>query len=237
MSDWKPKRFWSSADVIEAGTGFTVHLDSRPVRTPAKAALVVPTRALAGEIAREWDAQDGQVNPLTMPFTRSANAAIDKVALQRDEVAELLAAYGDTDLLCYRADSPAELVARQTGAWDPLLDWADEALGARLIPVAGVMHQPQSKRALAALAAQVHALDDFALTAFHDLVGMSGSLILGFAALHDLRPAAELWALSRVDETYQAELWGVDEEAAEIAARKESEFMHAKAFYDLSRPI
>lgn len=237
MSEWKAKRFWDAASVEEVDGGFTVRLDGRPVKTPAKAPLVVPTQALAACIAAEWDAQEGEVNPATMPFTRSANAAIDKVTQQHAEVADLIAAYGDADLTCYRADSPAELVARQAQAWDPLIEWIHQRHGVRLVPVSGVMHQPQDIRALERLSAQTHALDAFALTAFHDLVGMSGSLVIGFAALENLHPAEHLWALSRIDETYQEELWGKDEEASELAAKKQSDFLHAKAFYDLSRPI
>lgn len=235
MSEWKAKRFWKEAKADETGTGFTVRLDGRPVKTPAKASLAVPTRALAERIAEEWNTQEGEIDPLSMPFTRSANAAIDKVGPQHGEVAGLIAEYGDSDLLCYRAEGPETLCARQSAAWDPLLDWAADALEARLHPVAGVMHHPQDRAALERLAARVHGMDAFTLTAFHDLVGISGSLIIGFAALHDLRPAPELWALSRIDETWQAEQWGADEEAEAQAARKESDFLHAKAFHDLVR--
>lgn len=235
MSEWKAKRFWKTAKVAETEQGFTVHLDGRPVKTPAKAPLVVPTRAMADAIAKEWDAQDGDIAPYTMPVTRAANAAIDKVTHQHAEVAQMIAGYGDTDLICYRADSPAELVARQAEAWDPLLDWAADALGARLKPVTGIMYSPQDPKALAALAQRVHQMDAYSLTAFHDLVGMSGSLIIGFAALHDLHDIQALWRLSRIDEIWQAELWGVDEEAQEQAAKKESEFLAAKIFYDLAK--
>lgn len=235
MSVWKAKRFWTDASVEEVEGGFTVQLDGRPVKTPAKALLVVPTRALAGRIAAEWDAQDGEIDPFTMPFTRSANAALDKVAHQHSEVAELIAAYGDADLTCYRAESPVELVARQAEAWDPLLEWMAQRHAVRLNPVSGVMHKPQDTSMLQLLSGKTHALDAFALTAFHDLVSLSGSLVIGLAALENLHPAKQLWALSRIDETYQEELWGKDEEADQLAARKESEFLHAKAFYDVSR--
>ncbi|NHQ74011.1 ATPase [Roseovarius gahaiensis] len=235
MSEWKAKRFWKTAKVAETEQGFTVHLDGRTVKTPAKAPLVVPTRAMANAIAQEWDAQEGDIAPYTMPVTRAANAAIDKVTHQHAEVAQMIAGYGDTDLICYRADSPAELVARQAEAWDPLLDWAADILDARLKPVTGIMYSPQDPKALAALAQRVHQMDAYSLTAFHDLVGMSGSLIIGFAALHDLHDIQALWRLSRIDEIWQAELWGVDEEAQEQAAKKESEFLAAKIFYDLAK--
>lgn len=235
MSDWKAKRFWKEAGVVEEEGGFGVRLDGRAVRTPAKAALIVPTRALAEAIAAEWNAQEGKIDPGTMPFTRSANAAIDKVARQKSEVAEMLAAYGDSDLVCYRATGPVELIEKQAAAWNPLLDWTESVLSAKLLVVEGVVHVPQDAAALARLRAHVDALDIWALTAFHDLVSLSGSLVIGFAALDGFYPVETLWSLSRVDETWQAEQWGSDEEAEEMAARKQSDFIHAKRFYDLSR--
>ncbi|MRU15136.1 ATPase [Roseovarius sp. A21] len=235
MSEWKAKRFWKEARVVEAEGGYSVELDGRGVKTPAKRKLVVPTRAMAQAIAEEWDAQEGEIDPGQMPVTRSANAAIDKVALQHAEVARMLADYADSDLLCYRAESPAELVTRQAEAWDPLLDWADREFGARLIPVSGVMHQPQSPKALEVMAKRAHGMDNFTLTAFHDLVGLSGSFVIGLAAMHDMRETRALWQLSRVDEQWQEELWGPDEEATAVAARKESEFLHAKRFLNLAQ--
>ena len=235
MSAWKAKRFWKTATVTEAPGGYGVHLDARRVRTPAKAPLVVPTRALAEEIAREWNSVDDKIDPSKMPYTRSANAAIDKVAHQHAEVAQMIADYGDADLVCYRAEAPQELSERQAEAWDPLLDWADSALKVKLLPVVGVVHSPQGPVALAHLHHRVEELDSWALTAFHDLVSLSGSLVIGFAALHDLHPAETLWGLSRVDETWQQEQWGSDEEALFMASRKESDFLHAKRFYDISR--
>lgn len=235
MSEWKAKRFWKEARVTEQNGGYTVLLDTRPVRTPAKAELRVPSRALAEAIAREWDAQEGEIQPQAMPVTRAANAAIDKVSIQHAEVADLLADYGDSDLLCYRAESPQGLVARQAEAWDPMLDWAERELGARLKPVQGVIHAPQDAAALSTLRRQVHAMDPFALTAFHDLVGLSGSLVIGFAALTDEHDIKALWEMSRIDETWQEEQWGKDDEASATAAAKESAFIAAKRFHDLAR--
>lgn len=234
MSDWKPKRFWTDSTVVEADGGFTVELDGRRVKTPAKAGLILPTRAMADAVAAEWDAQDKEVDPASMPFTRSANAAIDKVRLQHAEVADMLADYGDSDLLCYRATHPEALQQRQADQWDPALDWADQTLGARLIPVAGVLHQPQPEKAVQTLRQQVHGLDSFQLAAFHDLVSLSGSLILGFAAAQGWRDAEEIWAISRLDENWQIEQWGHDDEAHAVAETKKAAFLHAKRFFDLS---
>ncbi|WP_375174788.1 ATP12 family chaperone protein [Pseudooceanicola sp.] len=236
MSEWAPKRFWKITEVSEEAGGYAVTLDGRPVRTPAKAPLIVPTRALAEMIAAEWDAQEDKVDPRGMPVTRGANAAIDKVAVQHAEVADMLAAYGDSDLLCYRADSPAELIARQAAGWDPLLDWLAAHYGVRLDPRTGIMPAPQSEAALARLRAEVHGMDAFELAAFHDLVSLSGSLVIGLAATCDVQPIEDLWALSRIDEHWQAEQWGVDDEAAEAEEIKRRSFLDAKRFYDALHP-
>ena len=235
MSEWAVKRVWTESTVTTAEGGFTVTLDGRSVRTPLKTPLVVPTEALARAIAAEWDAQQEQVAPGTMPVTRSANAALDKVATQRQEVIALLTEYGTTDLLCYRAEGPEALVARQAEAWDPLLDWAAQRLGSRLFPVSGVMYQPQPKDNLAALNRPVDGMAAFALTGFHDLVTLSGSLVIGLAVHDDHLSAEAAWPLTRIDETYQQDLWGTDEEAAEMAARKRADFLHAARFIALSR--
>ena len=235
MSEWKLKRFWKSETVSDVQDGFTVLLDGRGVRTPAKAQLVVPTRALAEAIAAEWAAQEGEVDPAAMPFTRSANAAIDKVRVQQAEVADMLADYADSDLLCYRAEGPDDLVARQALVWGPYLDWAAEALDARLTPVPGVMHAPQDAGALKRLRALTHKQSHFELAAFHDLVSLSGSIILAFAAVHAFADADAIWDASRLDEIWQIEQWGSDEDAIDVAERKKAAFLHANSFWSASR--
>lgn len=234
MSEWKARRFWKEANIIREAEGFGVLLDGRPLRTPAKAALVLPTEALACEVAAEWDAQGDVVEPNSMPFTRSANAAIDKVCPQQDDVAAMIAAYGDSDLLCYRAESPEELVERQAEAWDPILYWLKSQHDIVLVPVTGVMHQAQSALSIERIHELTRFMNAFELTGFHDLVGLSGSFGLGLAATERMKPAEELWALSRVDETWQSEQWGIDEEAEEAAAIKEQAFAHAMRFFELS---
>ncbi|MEP2030486.1 MAG: ATP12 family protein [Paracoccaceae bacterium] len=235
MSEWAQKRFWSSADAIDTRNGFTVHLDGRAIKTPAKAALVVPTRALAMAIAAEWNDQGDKIDPRTMPATRTANAAIDKVKPQFSEVAEMVAAYGDTDLLCYRATEPQELVARQKAAWDPFLRWAQTDLGVTLSPIPGLLHRPQSPEALAELGRLTFALSDFELAAFHDLVGISGSLILGFAATVNRWTGTALFEISQLDEIWQQEQWGSDEDAVAATKVKLTAFLDAKRFYELCR--
>jgi chaperone required for assembly of F1-ATPase len=235
MSDWKPKRFWTETAIAEVEGGFAVTLDGRPVRTPAKAPQVVPTRALAEAVAAEWEAQQGEVRPDTMPATRMVNSAIDKVAPQHDEVAGLLAAYGETDLICHRATAPEALVRRQAEAWDPLLDWAQAALGARLTPVAGVIPTQQDTTALKRLARRTRSFDPFELAAFHDVVTLTGSLVLAFAAVEAVYDSETIWALSQIDEVWQAERWGEDEEAAEHMALKKQAFLDALRIFWLLR--
>lgn len=235
MADWAPKRFWTSAGVTAVEGGFAVALDGRPVKTPAKAPLVVPTEALAEAIAAEWDAQAKVVDPRTMPVTRAANSAIDTVSPNRATVQGMIGAYGESDLLCYRAESPAPLIARQAAAWDPLLDWAAQSLEAPLRVTAGIVHVAQPPQSLEKLLARLESFSDFELVALHDLVALSGSLVIGLAAAADVAPAADLWTVSRIDEEYQAELWGQDEEAAEVAALKRADFLQARAFLDLAR--
>ena len=234
MSGWTAKRFWTETRVEEVDGGFTVRLDGRAVKTPAKTLLVVPTRAMADQIAAEWDAQQGRVDPRTMPWTRSANAALDKVGTQFAEVATLLAAYGDTDLLCYRAEGPAELVLRQTEGWDPLLAWCATALNAPLSATTGVMPVGQPAESLARLAARIAQMTAFQLTGFHDLVAISGSLVLALAVADRRLSAEEAWHLSRLDEQWQAELWGHDEEAGALEAARHDGFLHAERFYRFS---
>ena len=233
MSEWKAKRFWKQASATQTDGGWQVLLDGRPVRTPAKAALLLPSRALAEAVAAEWDAQEERIDPRAMPATRTANSAIDKLALQREEVAEMLASYGASDMLCYRAETPAELVARQAAEWDPLLDWAETAYGARLRPTAGIMPVTQDAAALERLAAPVREMEPFALAAFHDLVALSGSLVLALAVVADRLDPEEAWRLSRIDEEWQIEQWGEDEEAEAMAQVKRAAFLDAARFWKL----
>ena len=221
------KRFWKAATAEPSDEGWSVLLDGRPVRTPAKRAVVVPTETIAQRIAAEWDAQDGEVQPLSMPMTRTAATCLDRVSPELDAVRDNLAAYGETDLLCYRADRPEGLVFRQQTAWDPVLDWAGHAHGARLATGAGVMHIAQPAPALARLRDQVDAMPAWPLTAFADLVTISGSLVLALAVRDGHVDAETAWQASRVDEQWNIDEWGEDYEAAQQTARREADFLHA----------
>lgn len=233
MSAWTARRFWTEATVQPEGAGFAVMLDSRPVRTPLKAPLVLPTEALARAVAAEWQAQTGTVNPATMPFTRTANSAIDKVAPQFADVAAMLAEYGGSDLLCYRATDPEALIARQAAAWNPLLDWVAGEFGTPLAATQGVVPIAQPVSSLAALGAAVSAQSPFQLAAFHDLVAITGSLVLALAVTRGRLSAEDAWALSRIDEDWQIEAWGQDDEAAGTAALKRAAVLQADRFYAL----
>lgn len=234
MSGWTAKRFWSEVTTAPVEGGYGLFLDGRPVKTPAKSTVVVPTPILADAMADEWRAVEEVIDPNTMPMTRSANAAIDKVATQFAEVAEMIAAYGASDLLCYRAESPEALCQRQADGWDPLLDWAESAYNARLNPVAGLMPIAQEDAAVARLRTAVHAQTPFQLTALHDLVAISGSLILGLAVTRGRLTGEQAWALSRIDEDWQVEQWGEDEEASAMAAHKREALLHAERLYAMA---
>lgn len=233
MTGWASKRFWTEVSVAPEGGAWAVRLDDRPVRTPLKAPLVVPTEPFAEEVAGEWRAQGAEIDPRAMPATRLANAALDKVAAQRAEVAAMLAGYGASDLLSHRAEAPERLVERQRAAWDPVMAWAAEALGAPLAHGQGVMPVAQDPASLDRLRARVDAIPPFRLAAFHDLVALSGSLVLALAVTEGWLAPEEAWSLSRLDEDFQAEEWGVDEEAAEAAAARRRAFLDAARFWRL----
>jgi chaperone required for assembly of F1-ATPase len=193
----------------------------------------MPTEAMAQAAAEEWRAQVGVVRPETMPITRYANSAIDKVAPQFDAVTRLIAAYGGTDLICYRAELPPALVARQAAAWDVLLDWAADVLGAPLVTTRGVMHVAQPTGSLAVLQARLAAMTPFQVAALHDLVAISGSLILGLAVTEGRLTGAEAWTISRIDEDWQIEEWGEDAEAGVMAQHRREALLAAERFYRL----
>lgn len=234
MAGWAAKRFWKEAAVVEVPGGFAVALDGRHVKTPGKLALVMPTREMAAAVAAEWDAQQGEIRPSSMPLTRYANSAVEKVSAQFEAVVEVVAAYGGSDLLCYRAGEPPALVQRQAAGWDPLLDWADKALGARLTVTSGLMPVGQPGESLDALTAAVRAHTPFQLSALHDLVAITGSLVLGLAVARGRLSPEDAFDLSRIDEHFQAEIWGRDEEAAEVEALKRRDLAVAGQFFRYS---
>lgn len=226
------KRVYDSAAVTEAEGGWGISLDGRPLRTP----LVLPTQALAEAIAAEWNAQGESVEPATMPLTRLASTARDRVASQREAVIDEIAAYGASDLLCYRAEHPQALVQRQAEAWQPLLDWAARRYDAPLAVTSGVLPVAQAPQSLAALRAAVADYDSFALAVLHAATHASGSLILALALATGHLDAAAMAEVSQLDETYQAEKWGQDAEAEERLAGLRAQLRDAERFLGLLGP-
>ena len=229
------KRFYKDAAVAAVGGGFGVALDGKPVRTPAKATLAVPSSALAEAVAGEWRAQEEEVVPAAMRLRRLACAAIDRVAGEREAVIEETTGYGGSDLLCYWAEYPVQLQRRQAETWRPLLDWTARALGASLAVTEGVVPVAQEESALIQLRAAVAAYDHWMLTALHAATTVTGSLVLGLALAHEEIDAERAWAASRLDHDFQAEKWGEDAEAAEAAAGLRAELDAAVRFMDLLR--
>jgi len=223
------KRFYKTVTV----DGRAVLLDGKSVRTPRGADPALPTAALAEAIAEEWRAQADEIVPA--PLTKLANTAIDGVAPRRAEVIAEIAAFARHDHLCYRTDTPSELVARQNEAWDPLLDWAAERFGAPLHTAHGVTSVTQPEASLAALTRAVESLDDFTLAALHVTAAITGSLVLALAVANGRLSAAEAFAASQVDERYQAEKWGRDAEAEARTRHLAAELDAAARFMDLSR--
>ncbi len=235
MAEWAAKRFWKDAIVVAEGADWAVELDGRRLNTPGRSPMLLPTRALAVDVASEWAAQGEAVDPGSMPYTRSANSAIDTVRPGRDAIARQLSEYAETDLTCYRATAPAELVARQRTAWDPLLDWAAERAGVRLRVTAGVMPVQQQDQANPAYFQIVNTFSDFELAGLYELIVLSGSIVIGLATAQNHISPEHGWDASRIDETWQAEQWGRDSEAEAEADLKRAAFLHAAGFLQKSR--
>ena len=220
-----PRRFWKEVSAEPTGRGgFRILLDGRPVKTPGKRELVLPRADLAELVAAEWRAQTVHLDPGTMPVTRLANSVIDGVVDRFDEVADDAAKYAATDLVCYRAAAPERLAARQTEAWDPLLDWLEDRFGARLLVAEGIVHVAQEGEALARLRAALADFDAWRLAGFHTATTLTGSFVVALALAEGRLDAAAAWALAHLDETWNAELWGRDDEAEERLAHRRVEY-------------
>jgi chaperone required for assembly of F1-ATPase len=208
------RRVYREVTTRQVESGWGIALDGSPILSPARHELIVPSAALAEAIAAEWDAQKEEIRPATMPLTRLAATAIDRTSAQRDQVVAETANYAGTDLVCYRADHPPALVARQQAEWQPLIDWAMLRYDAGLAVTNGILPQPQSPAALKAFATAVAAQDDFRLTALHAMTAACGSLVIALALMEGRLDAAAAFAVSQLDETFQIEAWGEDAEAA-----------------------
>ncbi len=227
------RRFYKEATALADGSVWRIALDGKVVKTPAKNPLSLPTQALAEAVAAEWAAQDVKVKPDTMPLMQLASTAIDRVAPDRARIIAETAGYAATDLVCYRAEGPDELVARQAASWDPLIDWLRERYDVSLQVASGVMAIPQSHQSLAALTRAVAAQDDLRLTALGVITGAAGSLAIGLALLEGRIGPEEAAAAAQLDELYQAERWGLDPEAERRRAGQKADLIAARRFLDL----
>ncbi|WP_428149071.1 ATP12 family chaperone protein [Brevundimonas sp.] len=223
-SEERLKRFWkeASAAAEEAG-GWVVLLDGRAPKTPAHNRFLLPTEAAARMVADEWGAQGEFIEPGTMPATRIAATAIDRVAVTREPVAEEIAAYVGSDLLCYLAEHPTPLVAEQAKAWAPWREWAERELGVVVQPTSGIVHVEQPPESIATVRELALELDDFRLTALAMAVPLLGSAILGLAMQRRALSGEDAFEISRIDEAFQERQWGVDAEAGERTAARRAE--------------
>lgn len=228
------KRFYREAAAAQAEDGWTVALDGRPVRTPARAPLVLPSAALAEAVAAEWNAQEEEIRPADMVLTGLANAAIDRIAPDRAAFAAGLARYAETDLLCYRAEAPPSLVARQAAVWDPILDWAAGRYDVAFVVTEGVVHRPQPAATVARISTAYAAFAPLLLAALNSVVTITGSAVLGLAFAEARIGAGELWSAGQLDEIWQAEHWGEDPLAAASREARQRALAGAEALRDLS---
>ena len=227
------RRFWKEVTVEQDEAGWAVRLDGRALRTPARASLSVPNRALADAIAEEWRSVGDEIDPSAMPVTGFANAAIDRVAPERQAFASGLGRYAEADLACYRSEWPPELVERQEQGWDPLLAWARRRYDVDLATTSGLVHIPQPPATVDRLVHEVTALDPFRLAGLSSLVTIGGSLIAGLAVLENAIPAEEGWGAVSLDERWQLEQWGTDAEAERALENRRRDFLAAARFLEL----
>jgi chaperone required for assembly of F1-ATPase len=228
-----PKRFYKTVSVEDKEAGLALLLDGKPVRTPGKAPLVLPTRALAEAVAEEWRGQGDRIDPATMPLTKLANSAIDGVSGREQAVIDDIMAYAGSDLLCYRADAPRGLIEAQRNHWDPILAWAESALGAPLALAEGVVHVAQPQASLDRLKHKLLGRDKFGLAALHVLTALSGSALLALAVAEARATPEEAWQAAHVDEDWQIAQWGEDAEAAARRAARWRDFAAAARLLSL----
>ena len=211
------KRFYKAVSAAPAEGGFAVLLDGKPVKTPGRNMLVLPTENLAAAIVQEWQAQGEEIIATTMPLLRLANTVVDGVAVNPVGVIDAILRFGENDLLCYRAHQPPELAERQRAGWNPLLDWVRQRHGAHMRVAEGLTHVDQTPDALLALRQALEDFDPFTLGGLHVIASITGSVVLALAVAEGFISGPDAFALSRIDEVYQAEKWGEDVQAAKRA--------------------
>lgn len=233
MSVWAKKKNWVNTSIKSAGSSFAVLLDNNYLYTPKKSMVLLPTLKLAQAVADEWSAQKGVIEPQTMPITRLSNSAIDKVYKNFDSILSEILCFGDTDLVCYRAESPEDLVSLQETLWDPILLWAKEKLDVDLKTTKGIIYQPQEPAHKQKLLQELKSFDYFSLTGFYELVTISGSLLIALAVFRDYLSPEDGLNRSFLDEDWQKKQWGQDEESTKNKAYKLDEFQTAFKFLKL----
>jgi len=227
------KRFWKEVGIERAGEGWAIRLDGRPVKTPARAPLEVPTDALAEAVAEEWRGVSERIDPRTMPLTGLANAAIDRIKPVRETFAKGLANYAEADLACYRSEGPRALVDRQERDWDKLLGWARRRFDIDFMTTSGLMHVAQPQATVDRLSHEVATLDPFRLAGLSPLVTVGGSLVAALAVLEKAMTPEEAWDAVSIDDSWQIEQWGADAEAEAALENRRRDFMAAARFLDL----
>ena len=229
------KRFYASAGVAETDGGFSITLDGRPIKTPSGKIVIAPKREIAEAIAAEWQAQQEIIDPLTMPLTRLANSVVEAVADRADAVADDIEKYLGSDLLFYRAGHPEALVAREAAHWDPIVFWAAETLGAHFMLAEGIVHVRQPETAIASARAAFPD-DPWSIAALHVVTTLTGSALLALALTHGVRDPEQIWAAAHVDEDWNIEKWGIDDEVAARRAARLVDFQAATRILKALKP-
>jgi chaperone required for assembly of F1-ATPase len=227
------KRLYARVRTVDVSGGFTVALDDRPIRTPGRWPLLLPTRDLAEAVAEEWRAQGSRVRPDTMPLMQLAATAIDHVVIKRPEVEATVLRYAETDAVCYRTDQPPELARLEEAAWNPLLDWLAEEYGVRLLVSAGIVPVMQPVEAMAGLAEVLAAMDSWRLTAFQAAASAGGSFVIALALIDRRIDPEEAFRLAEIDSSFQIERWGEDAEALQRRVTLAADLAAARRFHDL----
>lgn len=231
-----PKRFYETVEVSDTGQGWAITLDDKPVMTPGKSKLVLPSQELAQAIRREWADQKEHIDPKVMPLTKLCNTAIDMITGKEQAVIDDIAKFSASDLICYRAQEPQELVMKQSSQWDPVLDWAAVALGTRFTITKGITHVQQPEQAITRIKDTLKPHSPFSLAALHTMTTLTGSALLVLAHVAGRFDAQTCWQLCHIDEDFQISRWGQDEDAKDLRAYKWLEMQATSGFFSLVNP-
>ncbi len=228
------KRFYKTVTIAETSLdGFQIHLDGRPIRTPAKSLLQLPSEELAIVVADEWSLQGEDIAPATMPFTQLANSALDLLGEHRQKVIAVMVDFINADLICYRAKNPKDLVENQSKHWQPLVDWFNMEFDTQLVVTTGILHVPQNREVANKLDEKFAKYSDFQITGLHELATITKSITIALAVVQGRITTEQAWQAAHVDEDHQAGRWGEDDEAAERAAALQKAFGEAAELWKM----